>query len=100
MTTATQRRRTPFSLFLLVWVFGFVGFAGTTLFALHPVARAVAVLLYGIPVVAWVLLRYRAAVDRLDAAVIAALAGHLLVSAFSLDRESSLEMSGAVVAYA
>lgn len=94
------RRSSAPSLVFLVWLFGFIAFGGTTLLGWHPVARAAGVLLYGGPVVLWAVLRYRGPVDRLDLAVVAAVVAHLVVSLLSLDRESSMEMSAVVVAYA
>lgn len=88
------------SLVFQPWLFVFVAFGGTTLLLVDPLLRVVAQLAFAAPVLAWALFRLRGPVHLLDAAILAGVAAHLLVSFTSLDRQGSLEASGLVVVYA
>ena len=85
---------------LQVWGFLFVAVAGTAILAAYPPVRTFAVLVYAVPVVVWAIVRVRGPWRALDAAILAALLLHLVVSLASADPPASLESLGTVVAFA
>ena len=62
------------SLAIQVWVFAFLVFFGSEIVHLDPLLRLTAQLLFGVPLVAWALLRLRGPMDRLDLAVLVSVA--------------------------
>jgi O-antigen ligase/tetratricopeptide (TPR) repeat protein len=82
------------------WIFGFIFFFGAEAVLLEPQLRIFVQLAYGVPLVAWALLRVRRRPDRVDLAVMLALLAYLVVSLASRDRTGSLETLGLVATYA
>lgn len=83
-----------------LWLFAFIGFAGTTLLDLHPLVRIGAQLIFAVPVIGWVVVRPPRDVTAVEVAILLALGAHLIVAAFSLDPLASLAASGLAAAYA
>src|SRR5687768_3556961 len=99
--SAPVRRRTPAVVIgFELWLFVFVAFAGTTLLWTQPTLRLGALLVFALPVLVWAIVRVRGPLNVVDVAILVGLGAHLIVSVFSLDRETSLEASAIVLVYA
>lgn len=85
---------------LQIWIFGFIVFFGAEVVHLEPELRVTAQLLYGLPLVAWAVVRVRRRPDGIDIAVMVALGLYLVVSLASRDRTGTLETLPLVATYA
>ncbi len=95
-----ERPRWYSIILIQLWLFSFIAFAGTTLVVPFAALGNAAVLIYTVPLLAWVVLGWRRPPDRIDAAILLGLAAHLVVSFLSADRPGSLQSTAAVAGFA
>lgn len=84
---------------LQLWIIGFIVFFGAEIVHLEPGLRILTHLLYGIPFAILVLMRLRGPWDRLDAAVLIAIALYVAIAIAARDRTEAMNTVALVTAF-